>query len=69
MFESGGLPDGTELGYYARGQVTSLSSVWLYLSLHLAFSFKTYIPVGRNCSEATKRALEYIVTVASVRYF
>lgn len=71
VFERGGLPDGTELGYYARGQVTYLILyvVYGYLPLHLAFSFKTYITVGRNCSEATNWALEYIVTVASVRYF
>lgn len=45
--------------------------MWLYgsIHLHLAFSFKTYITVGRNCSEATRWALEYIVTVASLRYF
>lgn len=42
-----------------------------YMSLHPAFSFKTYIyiTVGRNCSEATKWVLEYIVTAARVRYF
>jgi len=36
VFDRGGLPEGTELGYYARGQVTNYLIlcvvIWLYPS-------------------------------------
>jgi hypothetical protein len=33
VFEEGGLPDGTELAYYARGQVISITYSYLFTFL------------------------------------
>ena len=68
VFEREGLPDGTELGYYARGQVSYLIlRVVIYIS-GPDLLLRHNITVGRNCSEATKWVLEFTVTAASVRY-
>lgn len=42
VFEEGGLPDGTELGYYARGQVTYLI-ICVVISLFTRPSLLRYI--------------------------
>jgi len=66
VFEENGLPDGSELAYYAGGQVClCLMQQLLYVYYATADS---YILIDRNCLKVSKRALELFVDAATLRY-
>lgn len=56
VFEDSGLPDGTEVGYYARGQVEQRSCMLFYFCF-LIFS-KWLTLVDRNCLRVIRMALQ-----------
>jgi hypothetical protein len=66
VFEENGLPDGTEVAYYAGGQVClCLMQQLLYVYYAAADG---YILIDRNCLKVSKWAPELFADAATLRY-
>lgn len=66
VFEENGLPDGTEVAYYAGGQVCLCLMQQLLYVYYTAVL--TAILIDRNCLKVSKWAMEFCVDVATLRY-
>jgi len=72
VFEADVLPDGTEVAYYAHGQVAVIkigSVLFFLLFFGFYLSLLYFCFVFRNCWLVTKRDMGYFVPAATVRCF